>query len=99
LKNPEIKELFPKRTKENVKTTDCQIYWNSIKEGILNAANATLKNETLKPRKPWITQQILNLIKERNNYKKYGNYQQHQKIKNYITTKCKEANEIWMKEI
>lgn len=48
LKNPEIKELFTKRTKENVKTIDYRNVWNSIKESILNAANATLKNETMR---------------------------------------------------
>lgn len=88
-----------KTYKRNVKTIYCQNDCNSIKEGIFNEANATLKNETLRPRKPSITQQILNLIKKKNNYKKDGNYQQYQKTKNYITTKCREAKEIWMKVI
>lgn len=58
-----------------------------------------MKSEKLIPRKPWITQQLLDLIKERNNYKKKGNYQQYQKTRNYIATKCREAKEIWMKDI
>jgi hypothetical protein len=70
-----------KRTKENVKTIDGQNDWNSITEGILNAANKTLKSELLRPRKLWITQQVLNFIKERNNYKKKENYRQYQKNK------------------
>jgi len=56
LKNTEIKELFANRTKKNVKIINGQSDWNSIKEGILNAANTTLKREALIPRKPWITQ-------------------------------------------
>jgi len=55
LKDTEIKELFANSTKENVKEKYGQIDRNSIKEGILNAANTTLKSERLVPRKPWIT--------------------------------------------
>jgi len=52
LKNTDIKELFAKRTKKNVKIIDGQNDWNSIKESVLNAAYATLKSGTLSPRKP-----------------------------------------------
>lgn len=68
LKNIETKVVLANNTKGHVKIIDGQKDWNSIKEGILNTANTTLKNEKLIPRKPWITQLILVLIKERNNH-------------------------------
>lgn len=67
LKNTERKQRFVNSTRENVKIADGQRDWVSIKEGLLKAVDTVLKREKLITRKPWITQQILDLIKKRNN--------------------------------
>jgi len=52
----------------------------------------------LAPRKPWITSEIMELIKQRNKFRKTDETM-YRITKNRITQKCREAKEKWMKGI
>lgn len=63
------------------------------------ANNRTFKSEKLIPKKPWITQQILVLIKERNNHRKKGNCRQYQRTNIILAMKCRKVKKIWTKDV
>lgn len=83
------RELEKKNTKNEPKT------WEIMKT---NIKESTEKGKhTLEPKKPWMTQYILELIHQRNEARKvdYSNYKH---IKNQITEECRRAKNQWLEK-
>ena len=90
LKDEIILDEFKKKTdKLNTDKTE----WEEMKIGIRDAANEVLGKGKLERRKPWMTLEILELIKERNKVKKKGNSGKYKEITNLITLKCRQEEE------
>uniref|UniRef100_A0A8D9DT62 Craniofacial development protein 2 n=1 Tax=Cacopsylla melanoneura TaxID=428564 RepID=A0A8D9DT62_9HEMI len=71
--------------------------WEELKSTITLNADKTLGKNILEPKKPWMTADILELIKERN-YWRNKDYEKYKRIKNTVTTECRKAKERWMDE-
>lgn len=99
LKEEETKMAFEERTNKIANGSEEPMKWNNIKMGIIEATNEVLGKRKLEPRKPWMTEEILNLIQERNKFRKENNMDDYKRIKNHITTKCREEKEKWTKSI
>lgn len=52
-------------------------------------------NNTIIPRKPWMNQNILNLIKIINSLTE-TNYEEYKKVKNKITIECRITKDKWL---
>lgn len=71
--------------------------WKDIKANINFSTEKVLGKNVLEPKKPWMTQGILELIKERNKLRN-ENHEKYKEVKNKITSECKKAKDEWMKE-
>lgn len=71
--------------------------WEDIKANINFSTEKVLGKNVLEPKKPWMTQGILELIKERNKLRN-ENHEKYKEVKNKITSECKKAKDEWMKE-
>lgn len=68
--------------------------WEEIKYNINAVTEKVLGNNNISPRKPWMNQNILDLIKIRNSLRE-TDYEEYKKVKNRITTECKIAKDIY----
>lgn len=96
LKEDEGKKLFQseleKRSKEKEPRT-----WEEIKTILKELSDKVLGKHKFEPRKPWMTQNILEMINERNGLRK-EDYEKYKQLKNKITEECRKAKNIWLEE-
>ncbi|XP_050439147.1 craniofacial development protein 2-like [Adelges cooleyi] len=71
--------------------------WEELKSVIKETSDRVLGKNTLQPRKPWMSQDILELIKERNFWRN-KDYDKYKHLRNKIIQKCRQAKEKWMEE-
>lgn len=71
--------------------------WEEVKNNIHTTCEKVLGKNILEPRKPWMNQQILKLIKERNKLREVD-YAKYKHIKNQITNECRIAKDEWIRE-
>lgn len=71
--------------------------WEELKSTITQNADKILGKHILGPKKPWMTAEILELIKERNIWRN-KDYEKYKRIKNTVTAECRSAKEKWMDE-
>lgn len=71
--------------------------WEELKSTITQNADKILGKHILEPKKPWMTAEILELIKERNIWRN-KDYDKYKRIKNTVTAECRKAKEKWMDE-
>lgn len=69
--------------------------WEELKFTITQNADKILGKHILEPKKPWMTAEILELIKERNIWRN-KDYEKYKIIKNTVTAECRKAKEKWM---
>ncbi|XP_050527984.1 uncharacterized protein LOC126898081 [Daktulosphaira vitifoliae] len=69
--------------------------WEKLLNNIWQFAEESIGLRKLNPRKPWITSEIMDLIKYRNKLMKTYD-SMYRIIKNRITQKCKDEKEKWM---
>lgn len=76
--------------------------WKIIKSVIKEAGKDTLlKINRKEGKKPWVTEEIIDLIDERKkhkNAKEEKGREEYRRIRNQINRKCKEAKEKWIEE-
>lgn len=89
LKNSTTVDIF-KRGLENKETKS----WEELKSVIQETSDRVLGKSTLELRKLWMSQDILELIKERNIWRNID-YNKYKLLKNKIIQKCRQANEKW----
>lgn len=74
-----------------------------MKKGILNAAEAVLKKDnTTERRKPWISEEVVELIHERRKYKTVQDevgQRTYRSLRNEINRKCKRDKEKHLNDI
>ncbi|KAL4100956.1 hypothetical protein QTP88_020980 [Uroleucon formosanum] len=73
------------------------ITWEKMKSDINTTCEKILDKNILEPRKPWMTQKILKLIKQRNILRTVDHVE-YKRIKNEITNQCREAKNLWLRE-
>ncbi|KAI5718650.1 hypothetical protein M8J77_024598 [Diaphorina citri] len=107
LKNERVKEEYERRTNSMAErniTEDMTIEneWNNIKEGILKTADNLLKSEPNTKRKPWISEEVINLINERRNFKNRNDdesKQRYRALRNEIVRKSRRDKETYLNDI
>uniref|UniRef100_A0A8D8U352 Craniofacial development protein 2 n=1 Tax=Cacopsylla melanoneura TaxID=428564 RepID=A0A8D8U352_9HEMI len=96
LKEEETANMFRvelrKKLVENEENT-----WGRIKNNMKETGDKVLGKHTFHPRKPWITEEILVMIKQRNEERK-RNYDKYKQIKNKITDMCRKAKDLWLRD-
>lgn len=73
--------------------------WKNIKQILKNKAEEVSGSREEEARKPYITEQIIELINERRKYENQNNIENKQKynrIRNVVQRKAKEAKEKWL---
>ena len=70
--------------------------WKDIKQVLKDAAKEVLPTKSKQAKQPWMTQEILDMMKERK--KKKNTPAEYRRINKDILNKCKEAKEVWMKQ-
>ena len=75
------------------KTKRIENKWNNIKENLTNAAT-NLSKPQKQAKKEWMTEEILELMKQRKE-QKIKSEAQYQKLEKEIRNKCREAKERW----
>lgn len=70
--------------------------WEEIKECMKQTGDEILGKHIYQPRKPWMTENILEMIKQRNEARKTDQVL-YKKIKNQITELCRKAKDEWLK--
>ncbi|CAI6343800.1 unnamed protein product [Macrosiphum euphorbiae] len=99
LKNDEIKVTYNKKCSDTLMTVTpdnntVEEKWKNIKQILKNKAEEVLGSREKEARKPWITEEIIELINERRKYKNQNNIdsqQNYKHIRNIIQRKAKEA--------
>lgn len=71
--------------------------WETMKINIKETSDKVLGKQKYEPRKPWMTEKILDLIEERNKVRKQD-YIKYKEIKNKITEECRKAKNNWLEE-
>ncbi|XP_008484699.1 uncharacterized protein LOC103521365 [Diaphorina citri] len=107
LKEPNLKMNYQEAVKEKIKEvqeipTDIDGKWNIIKSVIKEAASETLGILKNAPRKPWITEYVIELIEERRKYKNAKTIEDKIKYKhwrNVVNREAKRAKENWLGEL
>lgn len=72
-------------------------WWNQFKNAILKSAKSCLSERTLDKKQDWMTDQILQLMRERKEYKN-TNSQLYKEVQAKINRKIKIAKKNWMTE-
>lgn len=66
--------------------------WEAMKINIHTTCDKVIGKNILEPKKPWMNQQILELINKRNKLRKVD-YARYKQIKNEITNECRKAKD------
>lgn len=85
------------RNQSNIEQT-----WMSIKTRIIHAAESTLGKRNMEKRKKWISDEVIEMIKERRKYKNATDEEgkrRYRTIRNKINRKTRQDKESYMKEI
>ena len=100
LKDPEVLEGFRgsmrQRPTETVESKTVEEEWVALRDDIVKAAEDQIGRKTRPRKNPWVTQEILNLIDERRNYKNAANElgrREYKRLKNEVDMKCKLAKQ------
>ena len=96
MKNEELKQRYEEEINKNTKDTDGNC--RSIKDTIRNTAKEVLTTAKMEARKPWMTQEILNIIKERNKLEKVSAVNEYKELSRIIQKKCREAKTKYINE-
>jgi hypothetical protein len=95
LKSEETKQEFQNKVYNGLRVVGTDSLWDEVINNIRQFAVETIGFRKLNPRKPWITNEIKNLIKHRNKLRKKDEAM-YKIIKNRITQKCRVEKEKWM---
>ena len=101
LKEERIQEQYARKTEEVIKEIDEDINeeWGAIKLSLENASKVVIGKEERKVKKPWITEEILELMEERRKRKNSRNEEdqtKYKQLRNQINRKCKKAKEEYI---
>lgn len=103
LKEKNIREGFQEKIVQELngksKPLTVDDEWAVLKGVISKAADEKVGRKTRTIRKPWITEEILELIDERRKHKNStdeGGRVEYRRLKNEVDRKCKEAKERWL---
>lgn len=95
LKNKETKHKFQNKVYNGLIAVGTENPWDEVINNIRQYAIKTIGFRKLNPRKPRITNEIMDLIKYHNKLRK-TNDAMYRIIKNRITQKCRVEKEKWM---
>uniref|UniRef100_A0A8D8Z0H2 Craniofacial development protein 2 n=1 Tax=Cacopsylla melanoneura TaxID=428564 RepID=A0A8D8Z0H2_9HEMI len=110
LKNIRIRQEYKGKTElivndqsiEDLQQKPVDEQWKVVKEGILKTANELLKDQNESAKKPWITEEIVDMIEERRKWKSVSSDEgkaTYRRLKNEIVSKCRRAKEEYMNGI
>uniref|UniRef100_A0A8D8XEA4 Craniofacial development protein 2 n=1 Tax=Cacopsylla melanoneura TaxID=428564 RepID=A0A8D8XEA4_9HEMI len=104
LKDPIKRREYTRKTDSIAETSNENLsntiedQWTEMKKGILDAAETVLKKDnTIERRKPWISEEVLELIHERRKYKTISDEEgqrTYRRLRNEINRKCKRDKEL-----
>jgi len=92
LKNEKTRQEFQNKVYNRLIAADIDPSWDEVVSNIRQSAVESIGFRKLNPRKPWITNEIMDLIKYRNKLKKTDDAM-YRIIKNRITQKCRVEKE------
>ena len=94
LNNEQIRNKFQEKIESKIRNAE---EWQEVKSAILETARETLGKKKLEARKPWMTEEILDLIDKRDKLDKLSNSQIYKNLKSEIQRKCREAKDkkLW----
>lgn len=105
LKNEECKETYQKRLKEQGRAGNGNMSieeeWEVLKNNILHSAKSAVGIREQENRKPWITEDLLNLMEERRKLKNSNKEEdriQYKRLRNAINRGAKEEKEKYIAE-
>lgn len=90
---------FDKNKSKVINSHTTEKRWNIIKETIKCQAREVIGSQRKEAKKPWMTNEIIELINEKRKYKNQNNIQAQQiykRIRNEIQRKIKKAKEEWL---
>ena len=85
-----IRNKFQEKIESKIRNAE---EWQEVKSAILETARETLGKKKLEARKPWMTEEILDLIDKRDKLDKLSNSQIYRNLKSEIERKCREAKD------
>ncbi len=96
---PEVRKAFKEGVKKRldlVKTTGQHTSkWDSLRDAMVSTAEELILKKGKKSKNGWMTQDILNLMKERQKIKARNN-QEYKDLDKEIKKRCLEAKETWL---
>uniref|UniRef100_A0A2S2QSL5 LINE-1 reverse transcriptase n=1 Tax=Sipha flava TaxID=143950 RepID=A0A2S2QSL5_9HEMI len=95
LKNEKTRQEFQNKVYNRLIAAGIDPSWDEVISNIRQSAVESIGFRKLNPRKPWITNEIMDLIKYRNKLKKTDDAM-YRIVKNRITQKCRDEKEKWM---
>ena len=105
LEEEEVKKIFEEDIARGLSKKDMvenvEEEWENVKKEILKSAEANLGGIKRTGRKPWVSDDILQLMDERRKYKNASDEESkrnYRQLRNAINRKCKLAKEEWIKE-
>uniref|UniRef100_A0A8D8YQU9 Craniofacial development protein 2 n=1 Tax=Cacopsylla melanoneura TaxID=428564 RepID=A0A8D8YQU9_9HEMI len=102
LKNQQIQERYKRETDQELEDkNDIEAKWKDIKQTLEKKAEEIVGYKRNDIKKPWITEEIVNLIEERRQAKKdhsENGRQTYSRLKCQIINKCRKAKEMWIEE-
>ncbi|XP_049765311.1 uncharacterized protein LOC126094789 isoform X1 [Schistocerca cancellata] len=75
--------------------------WTWLKKAITEVGKENISTKKVAAKKPWVTEEILQLIDERRKYKHVpgkSGIQKYKSLRNEINRKCREAKTKWLQE-
>lgn len=107
LKDPIVKRDFESKTNNALERYDfenktIEEQWTELKKTIINTAQDVLKKDQVEPRKPWISEEVIELINERRKYKTRDDEEgkrTYRKLRNEIIRKSKRDKDTYLNEI
>ncbi|XP_025414188.1 craniofacial development protein 2-like [Sipha flava] len=94
-KNEKTRQEFQNKVYNRLIAAGIDPSWDEVITNIRQSAVESIGFRKLNPRKPWITNEIMDLIKYRNKLKKTDDAM-YRIVKNRITQKCRDEKEKWM---
>ncbi len=95
----EYQKEVTERLSEHRKENSIEGEWKVLKESIIQAAKSKIGVEKRKRKKPWMKEEILQLMEERRKYKQARDEEGKRKyraLRNEIRRECKKAKEEWI---
>ena len=73
----------------------CDKKWTTVKQSIKSSLNAVLPRKAKRKKQKWMTDHILNLMKNRKQFKN-SDKDEYNRLNKQINLACKEAKEKWL---